>query len=171
MMADDAIAGGAERRFAPTLLRQLCSTRHGSEALPRADSRRPLCSRGCEWRRRYSGGPHESAPSAARQFRHVWANTIQTGDLPELRTAARAFQCVELLAEREVLEDEFVMSAAGQPEPADAYKDHTQHASILSFCARRVNRRGLVLILANDRLSRCATEPTKNVDRSGVPLL
>jgi len=52
---------------------------------------------------------------------------------PELRTAARTFQSVELLAEREVLEDQFMMSAAGQHQRADEYKDHLQHGSILSF--------------------------------------
>ena len=43
---------------------------------------------------------------------------------PQLRTGACASQRVELLAEREVLEDQFVMSAAGQREPADEYEDH-----------------------------------------------
>ena len=43
---------------------------------------------------------------------------------PELRTADRAFQCVELLAECEVLEDQFVMSAAGQPDGTDEERDH-----------------------------------------------
>jgi hypothetical protein len=44
-----------------------------------------------------------------------------------------------LLAEREVLEDQFVMSAAGQRQRADEYDDHLQHASILSFYERRSN--------------------------------
>jgi hypothetical protein len=70
---------------------------------------------------------------------------------PELRTAGRAFHCGKLLAEREVLEDQFVMAAAGQREPADEYEDHAQHASMLSFYARRINCRGPVLIVANDR--------------------
>jgi hypothetical protein len=52
---------------------------------------------------------------------------------PKLRTGARAFQRAELLAEREVLEDQFMMSAAGQRYGADKYNDHLQHAPILSF--------------------------------------
>ena len=52
---------------------------------------------------------------------------------PQLRTGARASQRVELLTEREVLEDQFVMSAAGQRQRAHEYKDHLQHAAILSF--------------------------------------
>jgi hypothetical protein len=40
---------------------------------------------------------------------------------------------VELLTEREVLEDQFMMSAAGQHQRADDYKDYLQHASIVSF--------------------------------------
>jgi hypothetical protein len=39
---------------------------------------------------------------------------------------------VQLLAEREVLEDQFAMSAEGQHEPADQDEDDLQHASILS---------------------------------------
>jgi hypothetical protein len=52
---------------------------------------------------------------------------------PQLRTGASASQRVELLTEREVLEDQFVMSAAGQRQRADEYKELLQHASILSF--------------------------------------
>jgi len=40
---------------------------------------------------------------------------------------------VQLLAEREVLEDQFVMSAAGQRQRANEYKDHLKHMQILSF--------------------------------------
>ena len=58
---------------------------------------------------------------------------------PQLRTGACASQRVELLAEREVLEDQFVMSLAGQRQGADEYKDHLQHASILSFFKQRSN--------------------------------
>jgi len=36
-------------------------------------------------------------------------------------------------AEREVLEDQFVMSAAGQGQRANEYKDHLQHMPIVSF--------------------------------------
>jgi hypothetical protein len=52
---------------------------------------------------------------------------------PELRTAGRAFQCVELVAEREVLEDQFAMSAAGQRQCPNEYKNHLQHMPIVSF--------------------------------------
>ena len=52
---------------------------------------------------------------------------------PQLRTGACASQRVELLAEREVLEDQFVMSAAGQRQRANEYKNQLQHASIVSF--------------------------------------
>ena len=58
---------------------------------------------------------------------------------PELRTGDRASQRVELLAEREVLEDQFVMSATGQHQRPDEDQDHLPHASILSFFARRIN--------------------------------
>ncbi len=63
----------------------------------------------------------------------------QPASPPQRRTGARASQRVELLAEREVLEDQFVMSAAGQRQRADEYKDHLQHASILSFSEQRSN--------------------------------
>ena len=43
---------------------------------------------------------------------------------PELRTARRPFQCVELLAECEVLKNQLVMSAAGQPDGTDEERDH-----------------------------------------------
>jgi hypothetical protein len=59
---------------------------------------------------------------------------------PELRTGACASQRVEFLAEYEVLEDQFVMSAARQRERADQDKDHLQHAWILSFYVLRINR-------------------------------
>ena len=59
---------------------------------------------------------------------------------PKLRTGARTFQRGELLAEREVLEDQFMMSAAGQRYRADKYNDHLQHASILSFLRGATSR-------------------------------
>jgi hypothetical protein len=43
---------------------------------------------------------------------------------PEMRTVRRTFECLELLAECEVLEDELVMSAAGQPDGTDEERDH-----------------------------------------------
>jgi hypothetical protein len=55
---------------------------------------------------------------------------------PELRTRHRASQRIELLAEGEVLEDQFVMSPAGQRQRANEHKDHLQHASIVSFRRR-----------------------------------
>jgi hypothetical protein len=42
-------------------------------------------------------------------------------------TFTHASARVELLAEREVLEDQFVMSAAGQRQRANEYKDHLKH--------------------------------------------
>jgi hypothetical protein len=59
-------------------------------------------------------------------------NPKQAISRTERRTAARAFQCVELLAEREVLEDQLVMSATDQCQGVDEYEDHVQHVSILS---------------------------------------
>ena len=50
-------------------------------------------------------------------------NPKQAISPPELRPADRAFQRVKLLAEREVLEDQFVMSAAGQRQREDEYDD------------------------------------------------
>ena len=67
-----------------------------------------------------------------------------------MRTARRPFQGGELLAKREVLEDQFAMAAAGQRNPADQDQDHAQHTLTLPFWVRRINRRGPVLILAND---------------------
>lgn len=52
---------------------------------------------------------------------------------PELWPTHCAFQRVKLLAEREVLEDQFVVSAAGQRQRADEYNGHLQHMSILPF--------------------------------------
>jgi hypothetical protein len=60
---------------------------------------------------------------------------------PEMGTFAHASARVELLAEREVLEDQFVMSAASQRQRAGQYKDRVQHAPILLFSTRRINRR------------------------------
>jgi hypothetical protein len=73
------------------------------------------------------------APVPARLGQHDPKQPIPP---PKLRTGARAFQHAELLAEREVLEDQFMMSAAGQRYGADKYNDHLQHESILSFLRR-----------------------------------
>jgi hypothetical protein len=54
--------------------------------------------------------------------------------------STRASEGMELLAEHQVLEDQFVMSAAGQRHRADEYNDHLQHASILSFSANQAFR-------------------------------
>jgi hypothetical protein len=59
---------------------------------------------------------------------------------PELRTGDAASQRIELLAEREVFEDQLVMSAAGQRQRANDDNDHLRHASILSFYMPRINR-------------------------------
>ena len=46
----------------------------------------------------------------------------------------------ELLAQRDVLEDQFVMAAAGQRERADTQQDRLQHAPIVSCAACNINR-------------------------------
>jgi len=62
--------------------------------------------------------------SAVRSCRHVWANDLKQPISPsEMRTGARAFQRVELLAEREILEDQFAMSAASQRQPSHECND------------------------------------------------
>jgi hypothetical protein len=49
------------------------------------------------------------------------------------------------------LEDRFVMSAAGQHQRADEYKDHLKHASILSLLqGAKPSITPPVLIVAND---------------------
>jgi hypothetical protein len=59
----------------------------------------------------------------------------------EVGTADGASQRVELLPERKILEDELVMSPAGQRQRADEEKDHLKHAWILSRYAQGINRR------------------------------
>ena len=88
-----------------------------------------------------------------RQFRHVSAKTIQNSRsrAPELRTADRAFQRVELLAEREVLEDQFVMSAAGQGQRSRHQHDCFEHASSCPAGSAKINRHtGPDAVLARD---------------------
>src|SRR5438128_951598 len=53
------------------------------------------------------------------------------------------------IAEREVLEDQFVMSAAGQCEPADEYNDHAERVDSVDLRSANQPSRP-VLILAND---------------------
>jgi hypothetical protein len=60
---------------------------------------------------------------------------------PGLRTDHGASQRVELLPEREVLEDEFVMSTTGQRQRADDDKDRVKHSRIVSCYAQAINRR------------------------------
>ena len=62
---------------------------------------------------------------------------------PELRPDAPASESVQLLAEREVLKDQFVMPAAGQRHSAHEDEDNLQHASILAAYERRGNHRGV----------------------------
>ena len=60
---------------------------------------------------------HERRPPAPPRLRqHDPKQPIAPS---ELRPGACASDRVQLLAEREVLEDQFVMSAEGQHEPAD----------------------------------------------------
>jgi hypothetical protein len=68
--------------------------------------------------------------SAVRQFRHVSANTIQKSR-SRLRSCGWltvTCQRMELLAEREVLEDQFVMSAARQGQRSRHQQDCVEHA-------------------------------------------
>ena len=58
---------------------------------------------------------------------------------PELRPDALASERVQLLAEREVLQDQFVMPAASQRQRAQEDEDDLQHASILSVFEPRGN--------------------------------
>jgi hypothetical protein len=58
---------------------------------------------------------------------------------PEMRPGAPAFECVELLAEREVLEDQFAMAATGQSQRTNDNKDDFQHPSILAAYEERSN--------------------------------
>jgi hypothetical protein len=69
---------------------------------------------------------------------------------PELRTARRAFQRSQLLAKREVLKDQFAMSAAGQRGPRTSTRIIRSTRRFCPFWARRINGRGPVLLLAND---------------------
>ncbi len=71
---------------------------------------------------------------------------------PEMRTADRAFQRVELLAECEVLEDQFVMSAAGQGQRSRHQHDCFEHASSCPARHAKINRHtGPDAVLARDR--------------------
>jgi hypothetical protein len=100
-----------------------------------------------------------TSTSAARQCRPVWANAIQNRR-SRLRSCGRqpvrfkALSCWRS-ASCQVLEDQFVMSAAGQHQRADEYKDHLEHASILSLLqgAKQSITRP-VLIVANDTVHR-----------------
>src|SRR6266511_5429832 len=121
VMADDAIAGGAERGSLDTATPTLFNS-HESEALPRADWPQPFWSRAREWQRRCAGGPRESVPSAARLDEHERRPPVpprlgqndpgQPIAPPELRTGGVAPHRIELLAEREGTEDQSVKSAA-----------------------------------------------------------
>jgi hypothetical protein len=177
-MAGDAVDAGAARRFSPIPRRPVWPIHHGSEG-PRVDSQRPSGSRACEWRPRYSGDLPESAPSTAsiadeatrdaiapryraERARAPRANAATCGptrskqpiSAPQLRTGACASERAELLAQGEVLEHQFVMSAAGHRQRSAKYKDHLQHPSILSFYEQRSNDYPPVLILAKDRRKR-----------------
>lgn len=65
--------------------------------------------------------------------------------------ADRATQRVELLAEREVLEDQFVMSAASQGQRSRHQQDCVEHASSCPAGHGRINRHtGPSEVLARD---------------------
>ena len=73
-------------------------------------------------------------------------------DTPEMRTCACAPQCVELLAECEILEDQFAMSAADQRQRPDQLEIIS---STRRFCRSTCGESTVarpVLILANDRV-------------------
>ena len=53
-----------------------------------------------------------------------------------------ASQRVELLPEREILEDQFAMAAAGQRQRPD---QHQNRVPIVLFLTRRINREGVRL--------------------------
>ena len=92
---------------------------------------------------------HErAAPVVPRLGQHDPKQAISPS---KLRTGDGASQRVELLPEREILDDQFVMSATGQRHSADEEKDGLKHASILSCYAQGINVGRAVLILANDR--------------------
>jgi len=76
-----------------------------------------------------------AAPVPSRLGQHDPKQPISP---PEPRTGARASQRVELLAERESLDDQFVMFAAGQRQRANE-KKIIFSTSILSFCEQRSN--------------------------------
>jgi hypothetical protein len=72
---------------------------------------------------------------------------------PELRTAERACQRVELLAEGEVLKDHFVMSAAGQGQGSRHQHDCFEHASSSPAGRAKINRHtGPDAVLTRDRI-------------------
>jgi hypothetical protein len=107
---------------------------------------------------------HERAPPVVpRLGQHDPKQAISP---PKLRTGDSAFQRVELLPEREILEDEFVMSATGQRHSADEEKDGLKHASILSCYAQGINVGRAVLILANDSMP----YPRSNDDPEAIAL-
>jgi hypothetical protein len=97
--------------------------------------------------------------SAVRQGRHVAASAIQkrrsrlrTGDHP-----GETLQRDQLLPQRQVLKNQFVMSTPGQRDAADDVKDHLQHAgNSAGVLYRESIASGSVLILANDRRARTA---------------
>ena len=67
-----------------------------------------------------------TSTSAVRQRRHVFANTIQNSRSrrPRYGRAPTRLKAFELLAECEVLKDQLVMSAAGQPDRTNKDGDH-----------------------------------------------
>ena len=94
-----------------------------------------------------SGWTSTSAPRQPRLGQHDPKQAISPS---KLRTGDGASQRVELLPEREILDDQFVRSATGQRHSADEEKDGLKHASILSCYAQGINVGRAVLILAND---------------------
>ena len=95
-------------------------------------------------------GPDEHERRAPAPPRLCQDDPKQPVARPERRPGAPAFEGVELLAEREVLEDQFAMAAAGQRQRTNENKDDFQHASILAAYEERSNRPRPALVLAKD---------------------
>ena len=75
---------------------------------------------------------------------------------PQMRTAGRAFHGSELLPQRKVLQDQFVMSTAGQRQRAANQSNHVRHVLIVGIQRAKINPRRADGVLANDTPRRTA---------------
>jgi hypothetical protein len=113
------------------------------ESLPSSRVRRE---RRVHWRRSQSRC-HRTTVSGVRLYHYQCRAPLPPGvgeqdpehpiNRPEPRALAAAFQRPELLPEREVLEHQFVMSAARQGERSDEKENHLQHATDPVYATRR----------------------------------